>query len=127
MQSLRFTPFWYAVGIALLIAGIVVALMPGSAVPVKYNDKLLHALGFVFFMVWFCGLVRPRHMVWVALSLLLYGLLMEYLQSLSPVRQAEGLDLVADSVGILLGWLLSLAGLRHWPATLESWLPTRNP
>lgn len=123
----RLAPMWFVLGIGLLVAGMVVALLPGpAAAPFSYNDKAMHALGFMGFMVWFCGLVRPRHTVWVALALLGYGVLMEWLQSFTTVRQADVFDLVADAAGILLGWLLGLAGLRHWPVWLESWLP-RNP
>src|SRR5690606_23099211 len=69
MASPRLAPLWLALGIALLAAGMAVALMPGPAsAPFRYNDKLLHALGFMGFMLWFCGLVRPRHTVWIALA-----------------------------------------------------------
>ena len=63
----------------------------------------------------------------VALALAAYGLLIELLQGLTRTRQAEELDLVADVAGILLGWLLSTAGLSRWCTKLESWLARPNP
>ncbi|MDH4133014.1 MAG: hypothetical protein OEV95_14550 [Gemmatimonadota bacterium] len=92
-----------------------------------FNDKLLHTVGFLAFMVWFGGVFERRFLPGVALALALYGLLIEVLQGLTVTRQAEGLDLVADLAGILLGWLLSAAGLSRWCTKLESWLPRPNP
>lgn len=128
MLPLRYGWVWLTIGSLLLASGLLVALLPTSTVmPVNLNDKLLHATVFFLFMVWFSGLFQPRHVWRVALALFLYGVLIEVLQSLTTTRQAEFLDLVADTAGILLGWLLGAAGLRHWGTTFEQWLARRNP
>lgn len=127
MQPLRYARAWLATGILVLAIGLFSALTPVPAGLPSFNDKLVHAAGFMVFMLWFGGIFEPRAMPRVALALAGYGLLIELLQGLTLTRQAEALDLVADVAGILLGWLLSAAGLSRWCTTLESWLAPRNP
>ena len=127
MLPLRYARFWLVAGLLLLGVGFASALAPPPAGLVSLNDKLLHTAGFLVFMVWFGGIFERRFLPAVALDLAAYGLLIELLQGLTHTRQAEELDLVADVAGILLGWLLSAAGLSRWCTTLESWLAPRNP
>lgn len=128
MQPLRFGPLWLALGVAGLIAGLAVALRPsGGGVLFLLGDKVAHAAAFAGFAVWFGGLVEPRRMWQVALGLLAYGAAVEVFQSLTPYREADSRDLAADIGGILLGWSLCAAGLRHWCRQLEQWLVARPP
>ncbi len=127
MLPLRYARFWLMAGILMLGFGLLSALSPLPAGMVSLNDKLVHAAGFLAFMVWFGGVFERRYLPWVALALAAYGLLIEVLQSLTLTRQGEALDLAADVSGILLGWLLSAAGLSRWCIRLESWLPRPNP
>ena len=128
MLPLRYERAWLLAGFLVLVASLVVALAPaGTNMPFNVNDKVLHVVAFVALMVWFSGLFEVRYLSWLAAGLAGYGLLIEVLQSFTPTRQAEGLDLVADIVGILLGWLLSIAGLRRWCLVLESWFVRQNP
>lgn len=122
MLPLRYGRAWLVTGLLLLGLGLWSALTSPPAGMVSLNDKFVHIAGFMAFMVWFSGVFERRHWPRVALALAGYGLLIELLQSLTPTRQAEGLDLVADLAGILLGWLLGAAGFSRWCEILESWL-----
>jgi len=128
MESLRYRNFWLSSGFALMIAILFVALSPSNrTIAITFlSDKMAHALTFVVLMIWFCGLFRLRLAPVIAISLLLYGLLIEYLQSFLPYRAAEWGDVVFDLGGILLGWMLAAAGLRKWPAIIESLLGAKN-
>lgn len=127
MLPLRYARAWLVSGILVLGIGLFSALAPVPSGMPSFNDKLVHVGGFMAFMLWFGGIFASRSMPRVALALAAYGLLIELLQGLTTARQAEALDLVADVAGILLGWLLSAAGLSRWCTTLESWLAPRNP
>jgi VanZ family protein len=67
-------------------------------------DKLRHAATFMF--LWLLGqrarIPAPR----LAVLLLAFGVGIEVAQSFTPDREASSLDVLADSVGILLGWRL---------------------
>jgi VanZ family protein len=120
---LRYARWWAGLGVLALVAGVAVALRPGGGLLLaSLGDKLNHALAFAFFTVWFGGVVPPGGMWRVALLLLGYGIAIEGAQALTPYRQAEFLDVGADASGILLGWGLSAAGLRHWCRWFEAWL-----
>jgi VanZ family protein len=120
---LRYGRVWLSLGLAALLLGVLVAMRPvGGALLFTLGDKVAHAAAFATFAVWFGGLVESRLMWRVALALLAYGVLIEVLQSLVPYRSADSQDLAADAVGILLGWLVSAAGLSHWGRQLEQWL-----
>ena len=128
MLPLRYERAWLLAGFLMLVASLVVAMAPaGTTMLFDLNDKVLHTVAFIGLMVWFSGLFEVRYLLWLAAGLAGYGLLIEVLQSFTPTRQAEGLDLVADIVGILLGWLLSIAGLRRWCLVLESWFVRQKP
>lgn len=128
MLALRYGWAWLAMGCLILITGLVVALLPGSTVmPLSISDKLLHAGAFAAFMVWFSGIFEPRYAPRIALALFGYGAMIEGLQSFTGFRTAELGDLVADGVGILIGWAVGAAGLRHWCSFLERWLVRPQP
>ena len=128
LLPLRYPRSWLTAGLLLLVLGLLAALtsVPAAAT-LAVNDKLIHLLGFVGLMVWFGGIFQPRLGPVLALGLSAYGLLIELLQSLTVTRHAEGLDLLADVAGVLLGWLLSAAGLSRWCTKLESWFGRLNP
>ena len=128
MLPLRYPRTSLVAGLVLLAAGLVTALSPGLPIGGgMFSDKFLHAAAFLFFMLWFGGVFEPRFAPLLVVGLSLYGLLIELLQSLTPTRQAEFRDLVADVAGVLLGWILSAAGLSGWCAKLESWFLRLKP
>lgn len=128
MLPLRYAQTWLMAGLALLAVGLVAALSPMPALAVvKVSDKTIHALVFLAFMVWFAGVFTARLHPSLVVALSAYGLLIELLQTLTRSRQGDVLDLIADVVGILVGWVLSAAGLSRWCATLESWFVRPSP
>ena len=128
LLPLRYARLWFTAGLLLLMLGLVAALSSVPAgVSLAINDKLIHLVGSACLMLWFSGVFQPRFGPMLFLSLSAYGLLIEMLQSLTVTRQPEGLDLVADIAGVLLGWLLSAAGLSRWCTKLESWFASSNP
>ncbi|NDP38896.1 MAG: VanZ family protein [Rhodoferax sp.] len=80
------------------------ALMPTvRQMPSTGWDKGNHLLAFTVLAV--LGLrAYPVHTVAVLSGLLVFGGLIELLQSLTPDRMAEWADWLADSLGLLLGW-----------------------
>ena len=86
-----------------MLALLVLSLAPSSlALPTTGWDKANHALGFAVL-----GLLGqwawPGRTAVVLTALLAYGGLIELLQSFTPDRSAEAIDLLADWVGLLVG------------------------
>lgn len=91
---------WFGVAFTLVIS-----LMPPSLdTRGGHVDKLVHALGYALLMFWWAQLVI-RHRFMLAVAIIVFGALIELLQGLTPDRLPDPLDALANSGGVLLGWL----------------------
>ena len=116
-------PRWAQIALAFTATAILaLALIPQPEVPITTSwDKLDHWLAF-FTLAVLADHAFPRQPFWrrIALGLLLYGIGIECLQYFTPDRQADAMDVVADSVGfIIYGVLRQLLGLVVRPARAE--------
>ncbi len=127
MLPLRFPRLWLFGGLFVMGIVLFLTLAPvGRGAALWFlTDKMAHFLAFAALMLWFCGVFRLPVTPLVALGLLAFGGLIEFLQGMLPYRSAEFRDLVADGAGIAAGWALAVIGLRHWTRWLESALPPR--
>ena len=103
---------WRLALLALLAVISFLALTPAPPSGIDSGwDKLNHLAAFAVLALaaGFSAAASARHAGRSALALLVYGGLIELLQSRMPPRQGEWADLLADAVGILLG--LGLAAL----------------
>jgi hypothetical protein len=133
MLPLRYTKRWQLAGVAILLTVLVFALVPPEwlrlgvrDVALRVSDKSLHGATFTFVTLWFCG-QYARGSYWrVAAGLLLFGVFIEICQRMLGYRNAESLDLLADSVGIAIGLAIATAGAGGWSLRLEQWLLARR-
>jgi len=74
------------------------------------SDKVGHFLAYGGVMFWFCLVYRrPRTRLAYALALIAMGIAIEYIQRWTGYRSFEVYDMVADALGVLLGWAAALA------------------
>ncbi len=100
MNCLRALPFIVVLGV-ILFSG----LRP-EPVPQVFDqqDKLHHMLGFAA-MIFTLRLAFPQwRVIWTLLTCLGAALLIEIGQSFLPNRQASLGDMLANTLGVLLGW-----------------------
>ena len=96
---------WWVFGWLSLIITLVVSLMPspfneGGA----HTDKIVHLAGYGVLMFWWAQLILQKR--WrLAIAVVLFGMFIEWLQGFTPTRQTDALDVLANSTGMLLGWL----------------------
>lgn len=99
-------PQWRLAFWLCLCTVLTLALMPPTTpMPTTGWDKSNHLLAFAALGVlgWRAYPTRP----WlVPIGLLVYGGLIEWLQSMTPYRSADAIDVLADALGLALGWLL---------------------
>lgn len=112
MAQQRFSLWLWAFVICALVV-LVLALLPSPPPGLTTGwDKSNHLLAFAV-LAWLGCKAFPQRVAVALLGLLAYGALIEILQSFTPTRSAEWLDLLADSLGILVGWGVAwLKGLR---------------
>lgn len=100
--------FWLCLLVVLTLA----LLPPSPYIPATIWDKANHVFAFAVLAVLGCASYRGRT-ARVLAGLLAYGAAIEVLQALTPYRWGEFADVVADAVGLLLGWQLGRM-LRQW-------------
>lgn len=124
-KPLRWPRFWlglFWLAVAVVWAGCLLP-SPDVALP-QGSDKLEHALAYFLLAASGVQLWRGwRALAWLALGLLTMGAAIEVAQAtLTASRQADGVDLLADAVGIVAGIALALTPMRD---LLLRWFPAR--
>lgn len=94
-----------------VIMGItILSLMPPkSGIELGEHDKINHFIAYTVFSL-NAGMLSNnfrKHLLILPL-LVLYGLLMEYCQGFVPGRSPSWLDAIANSTGVLIGFVLTL-------------------
>ena len=121
---LRHPWVWLGLGWAFIAFAVIVSLIPGTKLPpTGVSDKFEHALAYLLLTVWFTGMYS-RSAYWrIGLSMFLLGIAIEVAQGLMPFgRQPDLRDVVANSLGILLGLGIALSGVGGWAQRIEAWV-----
>lgn len=119
-HTLHFYRLWQAIGWALVGAVMWLSLTPHPPEPPPFLvwDKAQHALAYACLMLWFRQAFSSRWF-WPIFFLLL-GIGLEFLQDLGGVRTFDPNDMLANSLGVCLGWILGRTPLGHMLARLDS-------
>lgn len=104
---------WLLAFLLCLISVLVLALVKNPSTVIDTGwDKGNHVLAFA--VLTFLGrMAFPARRFLLLLGLLAYGALIEGLQMLTGYRFAEYQDLLADALGMLIGYLLAAPVLRR--------------
>ena len=110
---------WRGLGWLGVVLTLLVSLMPPALDDSSgHADKIVHLFGYALLMFWWAQLVTRQR--WkLAVAVVLFGLAIELLQGLTPARQPDALDALANSAGVLLGWLAARR-LPNLPARLAT-------
>ena len=103
-MNVRWRVLFWGCAAAILILSLLPAV---PYMPTTGWDKTNHVLGFAVLAVLGCRAYHA-HVAMTLFGLLLYGGLIEVLQFFTPDRQAEWEDLIADGIGILAGYVITL-------------------
>ena len=77
----------------------------------------MHVFAYACLMGWFSQLYRhDLTRLLLAIAFVVMGITIEFLQAMTPTRQFEVLDMIANSSGVLLAWALAYT----WVGTLLS-------
>ncbi len=119
MRPLNHLRMWLGIGWGLVALVVYYSLTPvPPRLDLEQGDKLQHALAYFTLVFWF-GQIHLRRLP-VALWCLALGLSMEVLQGFTDYREASALDMLANGVGVGLGWLAA-ARWSELLARLETW------
>lgn len=91
---------WLGVALTLVLS----LIPPTMGEDSSQIDKLAHLLGYAILMFWWAQLVVQRRWA-LAVAVVTFGIAIEGLQGLTPDRLPDPLDALANTGGVLLGWL----------------------
>jgi len=94
-----------------LVALVVyLSLVPHPPEPFSFPnaDKLEHAFAYASLSVWFCQIyLSGRSRVMAVMLLVGMGIGLEYVQGWTEYRHFDVWDMVANGIGVLLGYLMT--------------------
>lgn len=118
MRILRFAWLWRVTAWLLLAAVVIMSLIPGPpSPPVLTWDKSQHALAWGLLAWWFLQAWEGRRPFGWCLFLLAVAATVELLQGTTGYRTSDWLDMLANAVGVAIGfslWYTPLGGALHW-------------
>ncbi len=121
-SALHFQALWYGIGFCMLAVVTVLSLLPVTG-DVGVNDKVMHLFVYACLSSWFSLIVRrSQSLVGICVGLIVFGLLMEFLQGLTTYRSAELADAIANSIGVLIGLGIYFTPLHRLVRKLETQL-----
>ncbi len=106
---MRLHTLWVWVGWALVLSAVFLSLTPQPiSIPVEQGDKAGHVAAYAVLMLWFAQLYSGVNCrLLLAGAFLALGIGLEFAQALTGIRTFEFADMLADGVGVVLGWLMA--------------------
>ena len=100
-----------AVGWAMVAAIVWLSLTPAPPrVDFRESDKIGHLLGYGGVMFWFSQLyAKTKTRISYGTGFVAMGITLEFIQGALGYRTYEVFDMVANSLGVVLGWAAALA------------------
>jgi len=102
---------WLAIGWGLVATIVWLSVTPRPPdIGIEHGDKLGHFAAYGGVMFWFCQ-VYPRLATRAAYAagFIAMGIALEFVQRWLGYRSFEVLDMVADAIGVVLGWTAASA------------------
>lgn len=122
LNPLRFARLWFSMAYALLVIVAIASLIP--APELGTSDKLLHLLTYACLSSVFSTLVcRNISLLNVVAGLIVFGIVLEFLQGMTGYRSMEVNDMLANSLGVVMGLSVRLTPIPRWLRRLELVLP----
>lgn len=110
IKNLKYKNIWLFIGY-VLIAIVVYQTLTTSPVNVGFSisDKYLHTVGYFILMGWFVQIYhgKSQRLFWLVFFIAM-GIGLEFLQDLGGVRFYEVADMLANGLGVVIAWVLSM-------------------
>jgi VanZ family protein len=107
---------WIAIGWFGVVLLLYLSLTPRPPeIPVEQGDKLGHILAYATLTYWWAQLlVTMSQRLRLAAVLLALGIAIEFVQGWTGWRTFDYYDMLADAIGIAIGWAAAWPRTRDW-------------
>ena len=86
----------------------------------SHGDKVGHIFSYTILMLWFSQLyLAYGQRLLITFGFVLMGIILEFLQGWVGTRMFEYNDMIANTTGVVFGWMLAQAGLVGFLPKLE--------
>ena len=108
---LRYFKLWLSIG-WLMVVGLcyfsLIANPPELDIDVEYFDKVRHFVAYFILMFWFAQLYKKnKSRIGYGIFFILMGIILEVLQGLGGIRYFEYYDMLANTLGVVLAFLIT--------------------
>jgi len=109
MLPLYYLKLWKTIGYVLVGSVITLSVISPSsnAELFRINDKIGHFLAYGTLMGWFAQWHDSKQYKYLAIMFIVQGIGLEIVQSFLPEREGSVLDILANSIGVVIGWGLA--------------------
>lgn len=113
---------WIALGMTIIAAIWIFSLIPiPPHIGFEGEDKVSHFVAYGVMMLWWSQiLIRSRDRLIIAAAFVTMGVLIEFVQGWTGWRTFEAADMIADAIGVALGWCIACTPAGSALARFES-------
>lgn len=108
---LRYFKLWLSIGwlmVFLLCYFSLISNPPEIKFDLKYFDKVRHFIAYFILMFWFAQLYKTsKSRLFYFVFFIVMGVILEILQGMGGVRYFEYNDMLANSLGVMLAFLMT--------------------
>ena len=120
-QTLRLRRLWLFIGWMLVATVCYLSLTPKPPkIDIEFSDKISHFIAYASMMGWFAQVYfKHQTRLFYALGFICMGVAIEFLQGLGPTRLFEYADMLANTAGVLVAFLITRNCLHQGLVMLE--------
>jgi VanZ family protein len=113
---------WIALGVTIIATIWILSLIPNPPqIGFEGEDKVGHVVAYCVMMLWWSQiLIRFRDRLMIAAAFVTMGILIEFVQGWTGWRTFEVADMIADTIGVALGWCIACTPAGSALARFES-------
>jgi VanZ family protein len=122
---LKFERLWMIVGIGFVLLVVYLSLTPDPPdLGAPEGLKVGHLVAYGWLMMWFAQIYRTSGArLTLAAGFCVLGIVLEYLQGMTDYRGFEYSDMVINSAGVAVGFVLARTPLQNGLSMFEALLP----
>ena len=121
---LRYFNLWLSIGWLMVLLACYFSLTPNPPdfnIEFEYLDKVQHFISYFVLMTWFAQLYKTfQARLFYVLFFVSMGVILELLQGLGGVRFFEYSDMLANTSGVVLAWIITKTRLNNLLLSFEN-------
>jgi len=107
LVKLKKISLWFGYLLVVFLVYVCLTPDPPDTPSVAFGDKIAHFSSYALLFLWFAQIYQRPFQTKVAIYLVLLGIGIEVAQGFTAYRVFEYADMLANSVGVIIGWVIA--------------------